>query len=324
MESIITRFDKDNPCWTEELLRNAGEDVSLLPELMERGLLRQDGDIYCLTEAGAWEFRRAAAELFIGTECGAPPKDAKRSLARTKLRLLLDGAHLQRRGLKEYHTGIDLGYRPALRRDEIFSLTDGNLSWLYQDSPIYRKIAADFPCAGADRRSVGLVPPAKLAEWCAANAPSEGGLPVDLLYLSRYDFMEYKDFKGHPNDPLGLINADRFLFVFAGEDAADNIHTIGRFHLWLNFLRRMQIPGYTECDTQEQFSVSWLVFAAETEHEAARAREGLAPFGEQLVRPASPCEIWTISLEALGKITEKQDVISELLYSAAVPVQRDI
>lgn len=324
MESIITRFDKDNPCWTEELLRSAGEDTSLLPELVERGLLRQNGDIYCLTGAGAAEFRRAAAELFLGTECGAAPQDAKRSLARSKLRILLDNAHSQRWGLKEYHTGIDLGCRPALRSDEIFSLTGGNLSWLYQDSPIYRKIAEDFPYADVNGRDTGLVPPAKLAEWCAEFAPAEGILPVDLLYLSRYDFMEYKDFKGHPNDPLGLINADRFLFVFPEEDAAGNIHTIGRFHLWLNFLRRMQIPGYADCDTQEQFSVSWLVFAAETEAEAARVREQLAPFGERLVRPASPCEIWTISLEALGKITEKQEVISELFYSAAVPVQRDI
>lgn len=324
MESVITRFDRDNPCWTEELLRNAGEDVSLLPELVERGLLRRSGEIYSLTAAGAGEFRRAAAELFVGTECAEEPKDAKRSLRRTKLRVLLDGAHLQRWGLKEYHTGIELEYRPGLRREEIFSLRDGNLSWLYQDAPIYREIAADFPRADAGGRSVSLVPPAKLAEWRAARAPLEGTLPVDLLYLSRYDFMEYKDFKGHPNDPLGFINADRFLFVFPEDDAAGNIHTIGKFHLWLNFLRRMQIPGYAECDTQEQFSVSWLVFATETESEAVRVREGLAPFGEELVRPASPCEVWTISLEALGKIVEKQDVISELFYSAAVPVQRDI
>lgn len=324
MESIITRFDRDNPCWTEELLRRAGEDSSLLPGLVEKGFLRQNGDIYSLTETGAEEFRRAAAELFLGTECAAPPKDAKRSLARTKLRILLDDAHLQRWGLKDYHTGIGLGYRPCLREDEIFSIADGNLSWRYQDSPVYRKIAEDFPCASTDKRDVGLVPPMKLAEWCAANAPSEGTLSVDLLYLSRYDFMEYKDFKGHPNDPLGLINADRFLFVFPEEDAAENIHTVGKFHLWLNFLRRMRIPGYADCDTQEQFSVSWLIFATETEAEAARVREGLTPFGEELVRPASPCEIWTISFEALAEIREKQEVISELFYSAAVPVQRDI
>lgn len=324
MESIITRFDRDNPCWTEELLRSAGEDTSLLAALVEKGLLRQIGGIYSLTEAGAEEFRRAAAEFFIGTECAGAAKDAKRSLARTRLRILLDNAHLQRWGLKEYHTGIDLAYLPGLRGDEIFSITDGDLSWLYQDTPIYRKIAEDFPYADIDRRDPGLVPPAKLAEWRAAGAASEGTLPIDLLYLSRYDFMEYKDFKGHPNDPLGFINADRFLFVFPEEDAASNIHTIGKFHLWLNFLRRMQIPGYTECDTQEQFSVSWLVFAAETESEAARVREGLARFGEKLVRPASPCEIWTISFEALGKISEKQDVISELFCSAAVPLQRDI
>lgn len=324
MESLITRFDKDNPCWTEELLLIAREDTGLLPKLVKQGLLRQNEGVYSLTDAGAETFISAAAEYFISTTYGPAPKDPKRSLARTKLRLLLDAAHIQRWGLKDYRTGLQLPYCPDLPRHEIFSVSKDKLTWLYQNSPVYQRIGADFPLAGTDRRSIGLIPPAKLTEWCAVNSAATGTLPVDLLYLSRYDFMEYRDFHGHPNDPLGLINADRFLFVFPETDVTENLHTIGKFHLWLNFLRRMQIPGYTECDTQEQFSVSWLVFAAETENEAARVRDKLSPFAKELVRPVCPCEIWTMSFEDLGKIERKQDVISELFYSAAMPVQRGI
>lgn len=324
MENIITRFDKDNPCWTAELLQLAGEDPELLPELARRGLLHQSKNIYYLTVAGEEAFERAAAELFIGTVPGRAPEDPERAAARTKLRMLLDNAHLQRWGLKDYYTGIKLSYHPKLREDEIFSLRNRELTWLYQDSPIYKKISEDFPGADIDKRSTDSVPPARLEEWCAANSPVAGTLPVDLLYLSRYDFMEYRDFRGHPNDPLGLINADRFLFVFPGDDVAADLHTIGRFHLWLNCLRRMRIPGYTECDTQEQFSVSWLVFATGKDEEAALVRKRLAAFADTLVRPAAPCEIWTMSFEALERAEKKQEVVSELFFSAAVPIQRDI
>ncbi|MCE5202182.1 MAG: hypothetical protein LLF78_06705 [Synergistaceae bacterium] len=323
-EAIITRFDSENPCWTAELLELAGEDTEDLPELVRNGTLRLFNGIYSLTEAGISEFDRIASEMFLEGNPGTPPTDMKRSVARTKLRLLLDNAHIQRWGIKDFRTNISLPIRPNLTRDEIFSIEDRRLKWLYTESPIWKKIEAEFPAVSIESRRTDLVPPEKLAEWCKENCPKAGSLAVDLLYLCRYDFMQYRDFPGHPNDPMRLINTDRFLFVFSSREPADNLETIGKFHIWLNNLRRMIIPGYVDRDTQEQDSVSWLIFAAETENEAGTLAEELSSYGEDLVKNANPCEIWTISLEALEKLNEKRELVWELLPETAHQVQRTL
>lgn len=322
MESLITRFDYDNPCWTAELLKSEGEDAAPLPELVRRGLLSVTDGIYYLSESGAKEFERAAAVLFTGGKPGLKPADPPKSLMRTKLRLLLDRTHLQRWGLKDYHTDISLPFVPALDRDELFRLREEKLTWLYPENEAYKKLAEEFPTVEVDRRRVDIVPPGRAAELPDTLSPRAGALRADLLYLSRYDFMQYRDFKGHPNDSLRFINADRFVFVIAARDVADNLETVGKFHLWLNYLRRVQIPGYVDCDTQEQFSVTWLIFVTETEHEATHISGQLAQFGEEIIRNAGLCEIWTISLEALEEVEEKQEVVSELFTLAARPVQR--
>jgi hypothetical protein len=211
--------------------------------------------------------------MFLGTKPGRAPANRKRCADRTKLRLLLDNAHLQRWGLKDYHAGAKLDVYPKLPREEIYSLEDGKLTWKYPEAPLWNKIRAEFPTAATSGRRTDLVPSEKLSAWLAANAPAAGALNVDLLYLCRYDFMQYRDFAGHPNDPLGLVNADRFLFVFAGAEE-ENLETIGKFHLWLNGLRRLFIPGYVDRDTLEQDSVNWLVFVTQTEAEAMTADAG--------------------------------------------------
>lgn len=322
MESLLFRFDSDNPCWSEDLLKMAGEDVSCLPLLIERGFLSQDDGIYTLTEKGVEFFESEGREFFIAAAPGRRPSCPKRSLARTKLRLLFDGAHLQRWGLKEFYTDVELEFHPALTREDIFRLEDGNVAWLYQNAVVYKKLAEDFPVVEVDKRSTDGISSDRIMAWHRDNSPEAGLLSVDVLHLSRYDFMAYNDFKGHPRDPLKLINTDRFLFAFPCDSVVANLETIGKFHLWLNYLRRVQIPGYADCDTQEQFSVSWLVFAVETEAEAAALVARLSPFGEALVRNADPCEIWTISMEALQNVKEKQEVVSELLMLAAHPIQR--
>lgn len=322
MESLLFRFDSDNPCWSEDLLEMAGENAACLPSLIERGFLSRNGGIYTLTEKGVEFFESEGREFFIAEAPGRRPECPERSLARTKLRLLFDGAHLQRWGLKEFYTAVGLEFHPALTGAEIFRLEEGNVVWLYRNSAVYKKLAADFPAAEVDKRSTDSISGDRIAAWHREHSPEAGLFPVDLLHLSRYDFIAYSGFKGHPRDPLKLINADRFLFTFPGDSIAGDLETIGKFHLWLNYLRRVQIPGYADCDTQEQFSVSWLIFAVETEEEAAALTARLSPFGEALVRDADPCEIWTISMEALQNVKEKQEVVSELLMLAAHPIQR--
>jgi len=322
MESLLTRFTKDDPCWTEELFALVGEDTAPLSSLVADGLLEESGGIYSLTEAGTAAFRAAAATLFIEEEPGAPSASPAKDIFRTKLRLLLDGSHVQRWGIKEFKTQAALPFLPDI---EIAPHCAGDsLKWGYEENPIYRAMQRDFPIVTLDVRATDMLSREQIEAWAKKNGAAFDELDVDLLYLCRYDFMQYKEFPGHPNDPLRLINTDRFLFVMPEEETCQNLAVIGEFHLWLNYLRRMQIPGYVDRDTQEQDSVSWLVFAVETEEEAQKTADALSPYGEALVKNANPCEVWTLSLEALEQLDAKRELVWELLPDIAHPVQRTL
>ena len=323
-EMTLTMFDDKAPCWTKELFALAGEDASGLESLVKEGLLDFSQGIYSLTQAGITEFVRLKKELFIEGTPGIRPDDPQKSVKRTKLRLLLDSAHLQRWGIKVYHMGQDLVFYPDLSKKELLSFENGSLDWKYEDSYLYKRICEDFKPSFIEGRRTDLVPPERIAEWLKTNSASPGKLEIDLLYLCHYDFMHYRDFAGHPNDELKLINTDRFLFKFPGADIKDDLETIAKFHLWLNTLRRMLIPGYVDRDTQEQDSISWLIFVTDKEEETKALAEKLGRFGEKLVKNANPCEIWTVSAEALENVGEKRELIWELLPDIAHPVQRTL
>lgn len=323
-ETILTMFDEQNPCWTAELLELAGEDAHGIDDLVSSGSLECLEGIYSLTEAGKTEFERSRNELFLDGSPGSKPSDPERSVKRTKLRILLDNAHLQRWGIKVYHAGQDLFFYPDLKEDQLLSLKNGTLEWSYADSPLYRKINEEFKPAFIEGRRTDLVTAEKLSSWCKDNSMHPGRFNIDLLYLCHYDFMQYRDFKSHPNDRNKVINTDRFLFVFPEPGIEKNLVNVAKFHLWLNTLRRMMIPGYVDRDTQEQDSVSWLIFTTETEDEAKLMSEELGKFKEKLVENANPCEIWTVSMEAIENVTEKRELIWELLPDIAHPAQRTI
>lgn len=323
-ETIITMFDEQNPCWTAELLELAGEDTTTLESLVKSELLELSGGVYSLTGAGRTKFVELKNELFLEGNPGFKTVDPQKSVKITKLRILLDNAHLQRWGFKVYHAGQDLIYYPKLKEDELLSLKNGELEWSYTGSPEYKKINHEFKPALIDGRRTDLVSPERLKSWCADNSIDHGVLNVDLLYLCYYDFMEYRDFTGHPNDQMNLINTDRFLFVFPNPEVKKNLQTVAEFHLWLNTLRRMMIPGYVDRDTQEQDSVSWLIFTTETETEAIDLAKNLGRFKETLVENANPCEIWALSTEALENMKEKKELVWELLPFTAHPIQRTI
>ena len=322
-ENLLTMFDTQNPCWTKELFALAGEDASALGELEKAAFLHNNGGIYNLTEKGTEKFLEVKNELYIDELPGHVSEKPEIHAKRTKLRMLLDKTHTQRWGIKEFYTGKSFKFWPKLEKNELLSLNN-SISWLYEDSAIYKKMNAEFPHALIDSRRTDLVSPEKLAAWIAENCSETDTLTADLLYLSRYDFIHYTDFKGHPNDPDRIINTDRFLFFFAKDDIAEDLEVVGRFHLWLNTLRRMVIPGYVDRDTQEQDSVSWLMFVTEGEADAVRLAEELGTFNEALVKNANPFEVWTISFEALEKVTDSKEVIWELLPVTAHEVQRTV
>ena len=323
-EMIITMFSEQDPCWTAELLELAGEDISGLETLVGEGLLDHSDGIYSLTEDGRNAYEKLKNELFLDGTPGLKPSEPERSVKRTRLRMLLDNAHLQRWGIKVYHAGQGLDYYPGLKDEELVSSENGTLEWKYTASHLYQKINEQFSPSFIEGRRIDMVTPERLSAWCTENSTLPGSLDVDLLYLCNYDFMQYRDFTGHPNDRLKVINTDRFLFVFPDKDTGRNLVTVAKFHLWLNTLRRMMIPGYVDRDTQEQDSVSWLIFTTEKEDEAVALAKELGGFGEELVANANPCEVWTISMEALQNITEKRELIWELLPDIAHPAQRTI
>ena len=317
-------FDEQNPCWTAKLLELAGEDTTALESLVKAELLELSEGIYSLTEAGRSKFIELKNELFLEGAPSFKTADPQRSVIRTKLRLLLDKAHLQRWGFKVYHAGQDLAYYPKLKGEELVSLKNGELEWNYTESPQYKKLNEAFKPALIEGRRTDLVSSERVKSWCADNSINQGMLNIDLLYLCHYDFMEYRDFTGHPNDQMKLINTDRFLFVFPDPELEKNLQMVAKFHLWLNTLRRMMIPGYVDRDTQEQDSVSWLIFTTETEGEAIDLADELGHFKEKLVENANPCEVWTLSAEALEGIKEKSELVWELLPYTAHPAQRTI
>lgn len=318
-EGLLSRFDTEHPCWTEDLLAYVKEDTDALPSLVMDGFLSCDGGIYSLTENGRKEFQRIKEEFFLDTAPGVPPSDKARSVLRTKLFLLLDNAHTQRWGIKQYKTGAELPVVPKLPDDisSLFSVENGKLLWHYPKLKAFRKMAEDFQMMDTRLRSVDTVSPFTLEKWLLENAPVCDFLTVDLLYLCRYDFMHYKDFKGHPNDTHKMINADRFLFVFSDFAIENDLITVAKFHLWLNFMRRMLIPGYVDRDTLEQDSVNWLILVKETEKDALNLAGRLSSFGKQLTEGAYPCEILTMSMQAIADVKDKREIIWELLPAIA-------
>lgn len=323
-EAILTMFDEQSPCWTAKLLKLAGEDPAELDSLVSSGFLELTDEIYSLTETGKTEFEKLTREFFLEGTPGSKPSDPLRSVNRTKLRILLDNAHLQRWGIKVYHTGQDLFFYPDMSEDLLFSLNNGILEWTYTDNPVYKKINEEFKTTLIEERRTDIVTPERLKSWCSENDVQPGRFNIDLLYLCHYDFMQYRGFEGHPNDQMKVINTDRFLFVFPEPGIEKNLAIIARFHLWLNTLRRMMISGYVDRDTQEQDSVSWLIFTTEREDAAVTLCSELEKFKEKLVEKANPCEIWTVSAEALENVKEKRELIWELLPDIAHPVQRTI
>ena len=69
---VLLLFDGDNPSWTEELVGMAGEDPGLLGAMVADGLLRDEGGVFSLTDAGREAFREEAAACFLPASPGTP------------------------------------------------------------------------------------------------------------------------------------------------------------------------------------------------------------------------------------------------------------
>ncbi|MGI6783305.1 MAG: hypothetical protein ACOX5A_03675 [Aminivibrio sp.] len=312
--NLILLFDENNPFWTEELARLAGEDGSLLPGLWQNGLLQERGGVFSLTEAGFECFRKEAAEWFLPLKPGRGG-DPEKELFGTRLRLLIDSKHIQRWGLKEYQKGASFPV-PEVSDDELFSLAAGRISWKWPSLPLIERMRSGWPDTGLAARKIA--PPASDAalKWLK-EAGRTGLFTADLLHLSRYDFQSYTSFQPLPGDRWGLLNADRFFCLKSPAPEAENLEwflgATGRLQLALEVLRRMVLPGYMDLDSHDQACINWLVFVFEKEAEARECVSLLEPLGLDLIAPAMPMDVWTLSFEALSDFGEKAETIHDLL-----------
>lgn len=175
----------------------------------------------------------------------------------------------------------------------------------------------DWPVTGLAARRIASPPADASARWFENLGEVPAVFETDLLYLSRYDFQAYTSFDPLPGDRWGLLNADRFFCMDSPSPETVSLEwflgTVGRFQLALEVLRRMVLPGFMDLDSHDQDGINWLVFLFETEKEAERCVSLLAHFGQDLIRPAIPMDVWALSFEALEAFSEKAETIHDLL-----------
>lgn len=320
---LITLFDRLYPCWDKEMLEAEGADMEAVARLAGEGLLDARGGVYSLTEAGAEEFRRAALENFLDEKPGKAPADRARSVRAAKFLRKLDAAHAQRWGIKQYYTSPALEMFPKVADDELFRIDGDVLSWPYMEGAAETEMEEAFVPGGLRGRRERLAAACeKASAWMEANRALIDIYSPDVFYVCRYDHGCYDHFRPHPNDPMRLVNTDRFSFVFDGGSEADELREIGKFRRWVMLTRRVVLADYFDIDEQEQDSVSVLYLVSKKESEAVERAEKLARFGEALTAWAEPFEIWTLSEEALFSVKDRREVIWELLPYIARPVRR--
>ena len=322
--SLLLLFDQENPCWTEELVRIAEEDPAPLARMFAEGLLAKEGELLFLTGAGREAFREEAAANYLPAEPGTPGADPEKDFFITRLRLLLDKKHIQRWGVKEFVPSARFPI-PPLQDDELFTRSSG-FEWLWPSSPLCGQMREDWLLTGlAARREA---PPASdaAAKWFEAKGTYPAYFEADLLHLSRYDFQAYAHIPRSPNDPWGILNADRFFCMRTPAAVPQNLDgflaTTGRFQLALEVLRRMVLPGYIDLDSFDQDGVNWLLFVFEREEEAEACVSLLSPFGLDLIRGSMPMDVWALSFEALMDFSEKGETIHDLIPVIGRPVVR--
>ncbi|WP_024822962.1 hypothetical protein [Aminobacterium mobile] len=331
-EMVLLLFDTFHPCWDEETVFWAGEDVEGLRRLRELGMLKEKNGIYSLTSHGRETFQELCRQWFCENKPGSASlgdKEQEIFLWRTRFQYILDGGFAARWGAKDYYPGKVLEYAPALSQQEMYALHNpSSVEWTYCSHPYVEKIKSHFPVTGLKAREVTPLSRDAARSWLDENNIPVGSFEVDLLLLGRYDFAYYMNFSKHPNDPLGLVNSDKFFFFRAQPPFSKQLpfflESIGKIHLFLLNQRHMYIPGYVDLDSADQDSLNWLVWVVETEEDVFALLRLLVPMGQILIEPAKPMDIWVLSIEELRKVKEKHETIYDLFSSIGHPIVRNL
>jgi hypothetical protein len=195
---------------------------------------------------------------------------------------------------------------------------EGRPRWLYPEHRMVHNFVEKYPYTGISARKKEAPDPKEARIWCRSHGFPEGSLFVPLLFLSRYDFPHYAGFPPLDQDQWGFLNADR-MFCFRSPVASVEslplcVDKIAGIHLFLQYYRRVHLPGYTHFDAENQENLNWIVWVTENNDEA----ESLLPLLKQLgTSPADfelPLDIRILSLETLQNVREPYETVYDLLF----------
>ncbi len=319
---LLLLFTEEYPCWDEFTVERAGENPEDLAYLEASGLLISEKGIYQLSDMGRQRFWEEAAASWYEAEPGAIPENPKRAFRRNRLVRLLDRAFLGRWGLKKALPGKKLPLVAELAEEEIVIAGEKTLSWAFREHPFVKDFMEKYPPGCVD------TPPRNMEEfmqWRNSQGQREGTWELDLLMLHYCDFTEYMSYPAPENDMLGLFCADRLFCAFLPEEENNKaylLETLGKWCLFMLGQRRLYMPYSYDVDPEEQNSVSWFFWVARTEKEARETVQILKSYGDMLVEPGMPCDIWVISEEALEKQPRQHESFWDLFAEIAYPVSR--
>jgi hypothetical protein len=308
-ESVLLLFSTGQGCWTSDMVKLAGEDPGQLKFLKEKGFLEEHDGIYSLTPAGREQFSIAATRSYFDEKPAGHITDEKKEMDRCRLALLLNSSFVGRWGVKDFRIAQPLTYYPKMERGELCSVgRSGTPLWKYDSTEMISEIKTSFP---QDRKTDIHPPTEDIEQWMTCRGIRPGTLEIDLLFLHYCDFIYYMHKTPPASDRLKLMNADRFYMQFTRKEYYDEPITlyedIGKFHLFLLYYRHLILPGNFDLDIHQQENINALMFVTETEEEAVRFFKVFSPIAEELVGPAKPLDIWSLSMEAIENHPVRED-----------------
>lgn len=306
---MLLLFSKNQGCWTSDMVRLAGEDPGQLRFLKEKGFLEEHDGIYSLTPAGREHFSTAAAESYFDAEPAGDISDEKKEMDRCRLALLLNNSFVGRWGVKDFRLGQTLKYYPGMEGREICSVDPSGIPlWKYDSTEMINEIRDCFP----QHRKADLHPSIEdIEQWMTSKGIKRGNLEIDLMFLHYCDFIYYMHKTPPSSDRLKLMHADRFYMQFTRKEYYDEpmklYEVIGKLHLFLLYYRHLILPGNFDLDIHQQENINALMFVTKKEEEAVRFFKDFSPMAEELVGPAKPLDIWSLSMEAIENHPVRED-----------------
>jgi hypothetical protein len=274
---------------------------------------------YCLSDHGK------NVLLDYGYECGVPvflPEaraNEDDAVWATRFRLLFDNSFVGRWSLKEYRQNVRMSYYPGLSRRETWVMDEeGRSRWLYRGHHMVQDFLKRYPHTGISARKKKTPDSKEAGRWCRSQGFPEGSLFVPLLFLSRYDFPHYARFPPLDQDQWGFLNADR-MFCFRSPVPSEEsipvcVDTIAGIHLFLQYYRRVHLPGYTHFDAENQENLNWIVWVTDSDDEAESLLSLLKQLGTSLADFELPLDIRVLSLETLQKVRNPYETVYDLLF----------